>query len=83
MYLRSQTKQRYALTHTMQLRDVWAAESSKQGGTGRIDVLSWLSRATLDIIGLAGQYCSCDSTKESIFTSLYLRLQLQVQRFVR
>ena len=56
MYLRSQTKQRYALTHTMQLRDVWAAESSKQGGTGRIDVLSWLSRATLDIIGLAGQY---------------------------
>jgi len=38
----------------IQLRDVWATESSKQGGTGRIDVLSWLSRATLDIIGLAG-----------------------------
>jgi len=40
----------------IQLRDIWAAESSKQGGTGRIEILSWLSRATLDIIGLAGVF---------------------------
>lgn len=39
---------------SIQLRDLLASESSKQGGTGRIDILSWLSRATLDIIGLAG-----------------------------
>jgi len=38
----------------IQLRDVWAAESLKQGGIGRIDVLSWLSKMTLDVIGLAG-----------------------------
>lgn len=37
-----------------QLRDIWDAESTKQGGTGRIDVLSWLSKMTLDVIGLAG-----------------------------
>jgi hypothetical protein len=41
-----------------QLRDIWAAESSKQGGSGRIDALSWLSKATLDVIGLAGVYGS-------------------------
>ncbi|KAF8645783.1 hypothetical protein AX16_007578 [Volvariella volvacea WC 439] len=39
---------------SVQLRDVWEAESIKQGGVGRIDVLSWLSRMTLDVIGLAG-----------------------------
>ncbi|KAF8894814.1 cytochrome P450 [Infundibulicybe gibba] len=39
---------------SIQLREKWANESSKQGGTARVDVLSWLSRTTLDIIGLAG-----------------------------
>lgn len=39
-----------------QLRDLWAAEITKEGGTGtaRIDILSWLSKMTLDVIGLAG-----------------------------
>ncbi|KAG5639166.1 hypothetical protein H0H81_006070 [Sphagnurus paluster] len=36
------------------LRDIWAAENAREGGTSQIDALSWLSRATLDIIGLAG-----------------------------
>ncbi|KAJ8463981.1 hypothetical protein ONZ45_g17392 [Pleurotus djamor] len=35
----------------IQLRDVWALEVSKAGGTAQIDVLSWLSRMTLDVIG--------------------------------
>ncbi|KAJ7259650.1 cytochrome P450 [Mycena rebaudengoi] len=39
---------------SIQLRDVWAAEAEKHGGVGQVDVLSWLSKATLDIIGLAG-----------------------------
>jgi len=39
---------------SVQLRDIWADQSAKQGGTGRIDVLSWLSKTTLDVIGLAG-----------------------------
>jgi cytochrome P450 len=39
---------------SLELRDVWAEESRKTGGTVRIDVLSWLSRMTLDVIGLAG-----------------------------
>ncbi|KAJ7289289.1 cytochrome P450 [Mycena rebaudengoi] len=39
---------------SIQLRDVWAAEAAKHGGVGHVDVLSWFSKATLDIIGLAG-----------------------------
>jgi hypothetical protein len=44
-----------------QLRDKWMEEIKKseraQGGKVPINVLSWLSRATLDIIGLAGKMC--------------------------
>lgn len=37
------------------MRDIWARSVENSGnGTARIDVLSWLSRATLDVIGLAG-----------------------------
>ncbi|KAJ7734831.1 cytochrome P450 [Mycena metata] len=39
---------------SIQLRDIWAAEAAKSGGVARIEVLSWLNKATLDIIGLAG-----------------------------
>jgi hypothetical protein len=41
-----------------QLRDAWAAEIAKAEDSNptRLDVLSWLSRATLDIIGLAGMW---------------------------
>ncbi|KAJ7240130.1 cytochrome P450 [Mycena haematopus] len=40
---------------SIQLRDIWAAQASKSdNGVGRVEVLSWLSKATLDIIGLAG-----------------------------
>ncbi|OBZ66502.1 hypothetical protein A0H81_13684 [Grifola frondosa] len=38
----------------VQLRDVWKAEIDKQGEPARIEVLSWLGRMTLDVIGLAG-----------------------------
>ncbi|KAJ7436134.1 cytochrome P450 [Mycena galericulata] len=37
-----------------QLKDIWAAHAASNGGVARVDVLSWLSKATLDIIGLAG-----------------------------
>jgi hypothetical protein len=44
-----------------QLKDKWMEEINKseraQGGQVPIDALSWLSRATLDIIGLAGKLC--------------------------
>ncbi|KAJ7839965.1 cytochrome P450 [Mycena olivaceomarginata] len=40
---------------SIQLRDIWAAQVAKSdGGVARIEVLSWLNKATLDIIGLAG-----------------------------
>ncbi|KAJ6506844.1 cytochrome P450 [Mycena sanguinolenta] len=44
---------------SVQLRDIWAAQASN--GTVRVEVLSWLSKATLDIIGLAGFNYSIDS----------------------
>ncbi|KAJ6579990.1 cytochrome P450 [Mycena vulgaris] len=39
---------------SIQLRDIWVAEAEKNGGVARVEILSWLSKATLDIIGLAG-----------------------------
>ncbi|KAJ6458410.1 cytochrome P450 [Mycena vitilis] len=39
---------------SIQLRDIWASQASNGGGVARVEVLSWLSKATLDIIGLAG-----------------------------
>ncbi|KAG6819806.1 hypothetical protein H0H93_008501, partial [Arthromyces matolae] len=38
----------------IELRDVWLAEIDRHGNEAHVDGLSWLSRATLDIIGLAG-----------------------------
>ncbi|KAF8953061.1 cytochrome P450 [Flammula alnicola] len=39
---------------SIQLRDIWEEESNKEGTNGRVEVLSWLSKMTLDVIGLAG-----------------------------
>ncbi|KAJ6586473.1 cytochrome P450 [Mycena vulgaris] len=39
---------------SIHLRDIWAAQAAQSGGIARVDILSWLSKATLDIIGLAG-----------------------------
>jgi len=38
----------------LELRDIWSAEIVKHDGVGPIECLSWMSRITLDIIGLAG-----------------------------
>ncbi|KAJ6619284.1 cytochrome P450 [Mycena sp. CBHHK59/15] len=39
---------------SVQLRDVWAREIAEDGKSKRIDVLSWLRKMTLDVIGQAG-----------------------------
>ncbi|KAJ7611688.1 cytochrome P450 [Roridomyces roridus] len=39
---------------SLELRDAWSLQAANSGGIVRLDALSWLSRATLDIIGLAG-----------------------------
>ncbi|KAJ6607877.1 cytochrome P450 [Mycena sp. CBHHK59/15] len=39
---------------SLQLRDIWASQIAKGGGVARVEILSWFSKATLDIIGLAG-----------------------------
>ena len=68
--------------HVTQLRDIWATEVAKQGeGAVRIDALSWLSKTTLDVIGLAGAYTSLGKHCRTRLISF--RIQLQVQRFVK
>ncbi|KAJ7646852.1 cytochrome P450 [Roridomyces roridus] len=43
------------LQKSLELRDVWQTQASLNAdGTARVNALSWLSKATLDIIGLAG-----------------------------
>ncbi|KAJ7141737.1 cytochrome P450 [Mycena crocata] len=39
---------------SIQLRDIWASQAATNGGFARVEALSWLSKATLDIIGMAG-----------------------------
>ncbi|KAJ7124095.1 cytochrome P450 [Mycena crocata] len=39
---------------SVELRDIWAAKAMADGGVTRLEVFSWLSKATLEIIGLAG-----------------------------
>ncbi|KAF7361367.1 hypothetical protein MSAN_01169400 [Mycena sanguinolenta] len=43
---------------SVELRDIWAGLVANANGAARVDILSWLSKATLDIIGLAGEFIS-------------------------
>ncbi|KAF7333878.1 Cytochrome P450 [Mycena venus] len=38
----------------VQLRNIWSRQIAQQNGAAQIEVLSWLSRMTLDVIGQAG-----------------------------
>ncbi|KAJ7016830.1 cytochrome P450 [Mycena alexandri] len=48
------------LKKSIELRDIWASQVP-QSGIARIDALQWLTKATLDIIGLAGFNYDFDS----------------------
>ncbi|CAA7265267.1 unnamed protein product [Cyclocybe aegerita] len=50
------------LEKATELRDVWLEESSKEANR-RIDVLAWLRKMTLDVIGLAGFGYKFDALK--------------------
>ncbi|KAJ6448700.1 cytochrome P450 [Mycena sanguinolenta] len=39
---------------SVQLRDIWTHQVAQENGAARIDVLEWLRRITLDVIGQAG-----------------------------
>ncbi|KAJ7087980.1 cytochrome P450 [Mycena belliarum] len=39
---------------SVQLRDIWAAQTAQGHGTARVEVMSWLRKMTLDVIGQAG-----------------------------
>lgn len=42
------------LDKAAQLCEIWRGKCAEAGGTARIDVLSWVSKATLDALGKAG-----------------------------
>jgi hypothetical protein len=67
----------------LQLRDIWSREIVKHDGEARIECLSWMSRATLDIIGLAGKLSYTLLLAIIVFKAEISRLQLQVQFLVR
>jgi len=46
---------------SIQLQDVWATECSKEGGTGRLDVIVGLGKVALDIISATGFHHELDS----------------------
>ncbi|KAJ7290061.1 cytochrome P450 [Mycena rebaudengoi] len=63
---------------SVQLRDIWAREVSTGGNSAQIEVLSWLRRMTLDVIGQAGfnyQFNAMDMGKPNelneAFTTLF------------
>lgn len=41
---------------SLELRDIWEGEIHKRGAIGEMDVLAWMNRVALDIIGLAGVF---------------------------
>ncbi|KAJ6555556.1 cytochrome P450 monooxygenase [Mycena sp. CBHHK59/15] len=43
-----------AFGKSIQLRDIWVRQIAAGGNTARIEVLSWMSKMTLDVIGQAG-----------------------------
>ncbi|KAH9965560.1 cytochrome P450 [Lactifluus volemus] len=52
------------LEKSLELRDIWAdlvSKSSRKDGKLRLDACSWLDKATLDIVGLAGFNYAFDS----------------------
>lgn len=42
------------LNKAIELRDVWLQQVAQEDGIAKVEALSWLSRLTLDVIGLAG-----------------------------
>ncbi|KAJ7926750.1 cytochrome P450, partial [Mycena leptocephala] len=61
----------------VQLRDIWAHQVAQENGAARIDVMSWLRRMTLDVIGQAGfnyQFNALDDKPNELndaFTQLF------------
>ncbi|KAG6819747.1 hypothetical protein H0H93_009047 [Arthromyces matolae] len=51
--------------HKQQLRDKWSAEIAKHNGDARVDAFSWINRATIDVIGLAGFNYNFDALGEA------------------
>ena len=49
---------------------MWAAESSKESN-GRLDVLSWLGKMTLDVIGLAGVSMLSDCSARPLYRPIF------------
>ncbi|CAE6464609.1 unnamed protein product [Rhizoctonia solani] len=72
-------------THKRQLRDTWLS-LIKSGSEGHavIDVLSWLSRATLDIIGVAGfdyEFSALDGNDEDELSKAFSKAFESGQHF--
>jgi hypothetical protein len=59
------SRQRSTLTASTQLRDILASQTVNSEAL-RVDIFSWLNKAALDIIGLAGPLIRYSSTRNRI-----------------
>ncbi|KAG0696191.1 cytochrome P450 [Suillus ampliporus] len=53
------------LSKSIKLRDIWSTMTAASEHATRIDILSWLSKMTLDVIGLAGFNYDFDALNET------------------
>ena len=60
------------------MRDIWRAEIAKHDGVGAIDGLAWMTRTTLDIIGLAGKLSNPACDRVVVIKAKISRLRLQI-----
>ncbi|KXN91971.1 hypothetical protein AN958_11031 [Leucoagaricus sp. SymC.cos] len=65
------------LDKAAKLRDIWADKVQQSGNKARIDVLSWISKVTLDVIGETGFGYKFDSLKEETSQPNELHLAFQ------
>ncbi|KAJ7662429.1 cytochrome P450 [Mycena rosella] len=67
---------------SIQLRDIWATQISGDGGIARVEIVSWLSKATLDIIGLADRPDELSAAFDVLFrTETQFSLMRAIQAF--
>ncbi|KAJ3826860.1 cytochrome P450 monooxygenase [Lentinula raphanica] len=74
---------------SMELKDVWVSKIETAGGTAKINVLDWISKMTLDVIGRAGFNYEFDTLKENgesnklahAFAAIFSDLDMEKAKF--
>ncbi|KAJ3784687.1 cytochrome P450 [Lentinula aff. detonsa] len=74
---------------SMELKDLWSSRTIAAGGTVKLNVLDWISKMTLDVIGRAGFNYEFDTLKENgesnklaqAFAAIFSDLDMEKAKF--